>query len=476
MVLATLLAPRARAQTDLATIRARGMEVHQEIEGTLRKTNAPFTSLYAERATLSSTQTGGVNNRAFVWPLSTQFRVFTALVEIDPTQYTNGMRQFSDQVHTRYWRTGETAGNTGYRCCDGPSGDVYYDDNGHMVIALAEAYQLTGDPVYLTRAINTQAYVMSGEDDAAGGGIYFRQGLFTSKDIISTLQGARGAVMLYNITGQQSYLDDALRLTTWARTRAQLPNGLFNQRVLVANNAADGVDLVNSAGVGISLHLDLHTATGDAAYLTEALRIANSAQNRWFAPATGSIGAEGYWAYELVDAYVHLHDHTRNPIWLNRIAGALSWLHDVKRDPNGRYGFHWGNSPQTGPLADWGLNEMASVARAYLYTSTAFMPGDVNQDGVISMEDLEDFKSGWLTNTSAMNSDDRIRAGDLNLDGITNINDFVLLRRALNTAGVTLPPNAMSFVVPEPSSFALLALVAAPVIATRRRRRENLRS
>ena len=38
---------------------------------------------------------------------------------------------------------------------------------------------------------------MQGEDSVAGGGIYFKQFDFTSKDAISTLQGARGAAMLY---------------------------------------------------------------------------------------------------------------------------------------------------------------------------------------------------------------------------------------------------------------------------------------
>ena len=70
--------------------------------------------------------------------------------------------------------------------------------------------------------------MLQGEDAVAGGGIYFKQFDFSSKDAISTLQGARGAAMLYRAPpGSQSYLNDATRLLTWARTHIQRPDGMF---------------------------------------------------------------------------------------------------------------------------------------------------------------------------------------------------------------------------------------------------------
>jgi hypothetical protein len=54
---------------------------------------------------------------------------------------------------------------------------------------------------------------------------------------------------------------------------------------------------------------------------------------------------------------------------LNKVDGAMTWLHDNKRDPNGHYGVYWGREgPQLGALGSWNLNEQSSVARAYLYT------------------------------------------------------------------------------------------------------------
>jgi hypothetical protein len=53
----------------------------------------------------------------------------------------------------------------------------------------------------------------------------------------------------------------------------------------------------------------------------------------------------------------------------------MQWLHDNKRDANGHYGDTWGSGGvQTSILGSWNLNEQASVARAYLYTSTVPEP------------------------------------------------------------------------------------------------------
>ncbi|MFT3788724.1 MAG: glycoside hydrolase family 76 protein [Tepidisphaeraceae bacterium] len=349
-----------QAALSYAQLRSWGVAVANEIDRTLR---VPGTALYAETASLDGSRSGGIYSRAFVWPVSTQFRVMNMLARHDPTTYTSKLRTFSEQVHTAYY-------NAGYRSGAGSS-SRFYDDNGHMLIALAEAYQLTGDSVYLDRAKLTYNFVLSGEDSAGGGGIYFQQGVTTSKDTISTLQAARGAAMLYQITGQASYLTDATRLRTWANSHVQLSNGLYNQGFVIASNSAAGVDIVNAAGDAISMNLELYDATKSATYLLEARRIAASAVNR-FVDSSGHIGDEGYWAYELVDALADLYKHDHDSTWLVKLDSALNYLHTSMVDPNGHYGLFWArNGPLTGTLSSWNLNEQAPVARAYLYTATA---------------------------------------------------------------------------------------------------------
>jgi hypothetical protein len=348
------------AVADAIVLRNWGMETYQEIERTLA---VPGTNLYAETASLDGSLSGGINGRAFVWPEATEFRVLNTLAQISPNLYRPELRQFSDELFGAYW-------NNGYRTGAG-AGERFYDDNAHVAVALMEAYRLTGDGIYLVRAQQAYQFVEQGEDSAAGGGIYFKQGDFSSKDAIATLQGARSAAMLYLSTGQPGYLADATRLLTWAKTHLQQPDGLFYQRWSIANNQPSGVELVNSAGIGISLNLALYDATGTAGYLSEAQRIAARSLTRYFDTATGRINDEGFWAFELVDGLDNLYLHDRNPLWRNKVEGALTWLHNNKRDANGHYGLYWGrNGPQVGALQSWNLNEQAAVARAYLYTST----------------------------------------------------------------------------------------------------------
>jgi mannose/cellobiose epimerase-like protein (N-acyl-D-glucosamine 2-epimerase family) len=220
---------------------------------------------------------------------------------------------------------------------------------------------------------------MQGEDSVAGGGIYFKQFEFTSKNAISTLQGARGAAMLYRTTGQQSYLNDATRLLTWARSHIQRPDGMFSEGWDIATASPVGFDLINSAGNGISANLELYDATGNAAYLSEAQRMANRTLTRYFDSATGRINDEGFWAFELVDALDDLYLHDHNSLWLNKVGGAMTWLHDNKRDPNGHYGQFWGrNGAQVGALNSWNLIDQASAARAYLYTGAVPEPASTS--------------------------------------------------------------------------------------------------
>jgi hypothetical protein len=462
LALSGFAATFAQAQVNHGTLESWGREVYQEIDQSLRVVG---TQLYAESASLQGAQSGGLNGRAFVWPASTQFRVLNSLTQIEPGAYTETLRQYSDQLHTAYWDAGYRSGAGG--------GARFYDDNAHLVVALAEAYFLTDDQVYLDRAKATYDFVLEGEDSAAGGGIYFQQNNFYSKDAISTLQGARGAALLFRATGEQAYLDDATRLMTWARSHIQRPNGTFYQGFVISTNSPGGVDIVNSAGDGISANLALFDATGDADYLTEAQRIANASLSRYFDSATGRINDEGYWAFELVDALDDLYIRDHNPVWLNKVKIALEWLHDNKRDPNGHYGLFWGrNGPQVGELSSWNLNEQAAVARAFLFTSTAILPGDVNQDGTLTVADVDAFVSAWRTNTTALSRPEQLRAGDLNLDGTTNLADFSVLRMALNDAGVALPRSALKAIeaIPEPGTL-LLAITAFGLAAAHRHAR-----
>ncbi len=94
--------------------------------------------------------------------------------------------------------------------------------------------------------------------------------------------------------------------------------------------------------------------------------------------------------------------------------------------------------------------------------------GDVNQDGALDASDIDAFIAGWLADTSALVDDvDKVKLGDLDLSGQTNLRDAKLLHNALDAAGIASPFG--SVVVPEPGSYVSMAFGALILLSTRRR-------
>jgi uncharacterized protein YyaL (SSP411 family) len=240
-----------------------------------------------------------------------------------------------------------------------------------MAVALATAYNVTGDPVYLNRAISTYNFVLSGEDGSGGGGIYFNTDR-SFKDSAATLQGARAGLMLYKITGQQRYLNDATRLYTWEKNTLQESDGLFDEKLWVTGPNAGTISrttLVNFTAFGLSDNVLFYDVTHNATYLQEAERIANRTLTRYFSTTTGAIQDEGFWSFELVNALDDLYTRDGNALYLQKAQDALIWLRNNGEDPNGHYGTLWGRAGTiTTPYSAWNLNDQAPVAESYLYT------------------------------------------------------------------------------------------------------------
>jgi hypothetical protein len=116
--------------------------------------------------------------------------------------------------------------------------------------------------------------------------------------------------------------------------------------------------------------------------------------------------------------------------------------------------------------------------------------GDLNLDGAVSgdgsgppgSDDVTDFIRGWgYNNGTGLGTITSWKNGDLNHDGRTNVNDFLMLRSALNgqisSAVVEVLFGDASFdpdngIVPEPAT-ALLASMAAAFLALVARRRPD---
>ena len=439
----------AQPNVDKAQFVQWGIEVVHRVDGELKKSNS---ALYAQEVSSSGIQSGGNSGFAYVWPAGVQFRVFNALVRYDPATYTIKQRAFSNELLNRYWRFSGEAG--GYRSGVSSGSSVFYDDNAHIVIAEMDAYESTRDPVYLERARNTYGFVLRGEDEIGGGGVWFKENEFVRKDSVSTLQAARAAAVLYRATGEADYLADATRLLSWANSHVQQTDGLFHQGFDVSTNMPEDVAIINSAGMGISTNVELYKATLDPAYLSEAQRIAARSISRYTdLNTTGRWNPAGQWAFELVDALVDLYELDHLNAWADSVRRGLTYLHEVKADVNGHYGLRWGpadDPPQPDPMTSWRLIDQAAVARAYLSLSQIRrgLPGDFNLDGVVDAADYTVWRDS--VGTSVLHLPNAYGAGEVGIE------QYELWRQAYGNSLESAAGPAQS--VPEPTCSIVVAI------------------
>jgi hypothetical protein len=101
------------------------------------------------------------------------------------------------------------------------------------------------------------------------------------------------------------------------------------------------------------------------------------------------------------------------------------------------------------------------------------IPGDVTNNGIFDNADKTAFIAGWLqkhvVNGVQIGDMASHASGDLNFDGITNIQDLLIMQQVLTGAGLGAITSSDLGGVPEPASVALLLLAA--LAAPRRIRR-----
>jgi autotransporter-associated beta strand protein/probable HAF family extracellular repeat protein len=132
-----------------------------------------------------------------------------------------------------------------------------------------------------------------------------------------------------------------------------------------------------------------------------------------------------------------------------------------------------GTTPLYGTNTSSGLFDGTSPAASAVLVRYTYY-GDANLDGQVDGSDYALIDNGYLNHLTGWYN------GDFNYDGVVDGSDYTLMDNAFNTQGGALPsalisPDAVataviagSSAVPEPASFALLAM-ASPILLRRRR-------
>lgn len=161
------------------------------------------------------------------------------------------------------------------------------------VISLARAHTITGKDVYLEQFISGFDWVWRDSYDSVEGGMYWSFD-HDGKNACINYPTVIAAMRLYHITDDASYLSKAKKIYSWAR--ANLFN-VENGRVAdhkVGDNPPGYEDYTYNQGTAIGAAVMLFNETGSQQYLENALAAADYTKNV-MSDENGILPAEGDW-------------------------------------------------------------------------------------------------------------------------------------------------------------------------------------
>ena len=241
--------------------------------------------------------------------------------------------------------------------------------NGEAVL---RAYELTGREAYLAKAREALGFTLSGEDDVLGGGIYFQE-TFTQyepqKNTICSAVAILASMQLYELTGEESWLEHARRIEKWtSENLLDAADNLLWDAKMVDDGEVNTRKWSYNAGFMVRGWLRLYKATGEERYLTQARNTLAAAEKQWYNSLNGALNDPGYFAFALVDAWFDLYDMNKDKATLMKALRAIEFIHESLKDANGRYPEYW-SEPLSEPVAEYDLRMESCVA--YLYMRAA---------------------------------------------------------------------------------------------------------
>jgi len=332
--------------------RERGMDAIAFIDRTFRRSDG----LYADDVRKENPKRRGP---AMIWPAGVELSALNAAAAIDPDRVA-AARGYADAL-SKYLTT--SRGFTAYSPV--PGRDIrYFDDNEWIILDLIETYRLKNDAAsgrYLDGAVATMKFVLSGESNDLGGGVWWREQQ-DGKNTCSNAPAICAALELNALRPSGRYVDFAQRIYTWTNAHLQDSDGLYFDHV-EADGKLEKIKWSYNTAMMIRANLDFFALSQEGRYLSEARRIAAAAERHWF-DAHGALRDESCFAYMLCDSLLRLASVDHQDQHVMHVRGALEFLAQ-HRDADGFYPRYWDAKPRSddkGPR----LIDQASAARGFL--------------------------------------------------------------------------------------------------------------
>jgi hypothetical protein len=248
----------------------------QEIQ---KNVNDNFRSSYPDLFLESSDTSRNKNPYSYLWPVCALFQA-----ENEAEALTPGTDRLSPFLKTlaQYYNPAPPA--PGYQACVALKGKDtrYYDDNQWLGITAMDAYARTGRKNWLELAKTIYNFMITGCDTVSGGGIYWREGDMFTKNTCSNGPGIILALRLYQSTRKKEYLETAKDLYAWVNNYLRSPDGIYYDALKVKTMRIDSATYTYNTGTMLQSDVLLWRITGEKKYLDEAQLVAAAAEKYFF--------------------------------------------------------------------------------------------------------------------------------------------------------------------------------------------------
>lgn len=282
---------------------------------------------------------------SYLWPFSGMFSAVNALGKLPEMKdkYEDYLNNITVGLERYYDTLREPNAYQAYPY-DFGGDDRFYDDNMWLGIDFYEAYKLTGNQKYLKKCEDIFDFIKSGWSDELGGGIYWCEQTRDTKNTCSNGPAAVMALKLYDATGDKEYLDWAQKIYKWTKESLQAPDGNYWDNINL-DRKIDETKYTYNSGTMLNSAVLLYQITKDEKYLEEAQRIArasfelfvpeNSDGNRFFD------SGNPWFNVILFRGYLALYDVDKNDKYIKVVSENADFAWKNARDQYGLISPDW---------------------------------------------------------------------------------------------------------------------------------------
>lgn len=330
-----------------------------------------FSEYYPQqhKDSLTYMQDGNVQSKevSYLWPLSGVVTSANIMMRL-PGKKATYQPYVDSAMAAMYQYRDTTRRPAGYQAYPAKfeKVDRYYDDNGLVAIDYMEAYENTRNPVYLSRAKEVFAFIMSGWTDVLGGGVTWLEGRGDQKPACSNGMATLAALKIYKATKEPYYLRQGIKFYDWMNRHLRDSAGLYLNDIKTATGALNATYYTYNSGSMLEAAMMLYGFTRQQKYYRDAKQTAESAYH-YFGRPQKDMRSEfcdlPWFATVLFRGYAALYAVDKDPVYLKAIMARVDHAWN-NRDRYGLLNHNWSDKRDEAGKPKWLLDE-ACIAELY---------------------------------------------------------------------------------------------------------------